>query len=164
MNTSAKKTFRKRRLFPRSLKEAVSAATKPLMDKQGKLYSALLRDWNQIVGPYALVSRPDRLQFPAHDGKGATLYLSVRPAAAPELAYATEQLLEQCARYFGYRAIERIVLHQSHGTFDSNPVPQAVEKETSRKSAALPAYVPTEMRSVLERLAIHVTSASDKKK
>ena len=161
-----KKEYRKRRLFPRSIQEVVKDATKPMMNKQGKLYGALLRDWPQIVGAErAAVTRPQRLQFPATEASGATLHLDVRPAAAPELAYAMEQMLEQCARYFGYRAIARIVIHASHQGFVD-----AVEEKIATpaltqtmKSTSLPDSVPSEMRAVFERLARHVASTSDKK-
>ncbi len=158
MSAPTKKPFRKRRLFPRSLQEVVKDATKPLMDKQGKLYSALLRDWAKIVGPErAALTRPQRLQFPAREASGAVLHLDVRPASAPELTYATEQLLEQCARYFGYRAIERIVLHATHGMFDTKDADEKLAAE--RPIAAAPTLapsVPKEMRAVLERIGAHV--------
>lgn len=164
MTPAPKKQFRKRRLFPRTLQEVVRDATKPLMSKQGKLYGALLRDWAQIVGvERAAVTRPDRLQFPTTETSGAVLHLHARPAAAPELAYATEQMLEQCARYFGYRAIERIVIHANHTGFGDMPdtLPPSPKKPTA--VAPLPSSIPAEMRAVLERISTHITSTSDKK-
>jgi hypothetical protein len=165
MNAPTKKLYRKRRLFPRSLQEVVKDATQPMMNKQGKLYGALLRDWTQIVGvARAAVTRPQRLQFSTTDGQEAILHLAVRPAAAPEIIYAQEQILEQCARYFGYRAVGRLVLHQTHGTFDEESVVQPTASTPREMSAAaLPASVPAEMRGVFERLAAHVASSSDKK-
>ena len=164
---SDKPAFRKRRLFPRSLEETVKAATQPLMDKQGKIYGALLRDWAQIVGAErAAYTRPQKLQFPPTQTSGAILHLAVRPAMAPELAYATEQMLERCARYFGYRAIDRIVLHPTHGMFDppADAAPALPAADTKNTVAPMLTHgMPEEMRAVLERMAQHVTSASDKK-
>lgn len=163
MSVSAKKPFRKRRLFPRSLEEALKDATKPLMSKQGKLYSALLRDWAAIVGTErAALTRPQRLQFPSTHDHGATLHLHVRPAAAPELTYALDVMLEQCARYFGYRAIERIVLHPAYGMFEAEAA--ATEAITTDHAiAAVPPAMPSnsamspEMRHTLARIAAHLT-------
>lgn len=102
-------------LFPRTLGDVVKKATQPLMDSQGKLYGSLLRDWGVIVGPErAHTTRPQCLKWPNAQASGAVLHLDVAAAIAPELAYETEQLLEKCARYFGYRAIARIVIHPSH--------------------------------------------------
>lgn len=167
MTTPKKKPFRKRHLFARSVDDVVKEATKPLMHKQGKLYGALLRDWEKIVGSKrACVTRPDRLQFPTTEAGGATLHVLARPAAAPELAYETEQMLEQCARHFGYRAITRIVIHASHTLATADAETPAPPKSNSPANITLPtsqnSAIPSEMRSVLERIARHV-SASDKK-
>ena len=163
MSKSKQKEFRKRHLFARSLGDVVKQATQPLMNKQGKLYGALLRDWATIVGPErAAVTKPDRIQFASGQSPDATLHLAVRPAAAPELAYVTEQILEQCARYFGYRAITRVVLHPTHGMFDTkentHPSP-----DLSTAPKPLPANIPADMQGVLGRIAAHLSSTIVKK-
>ncbi len=166
MTTPTKKTYRKRHLFARSVMDVVKEATKPLMTKQGKLYGALLRDWPQIVGTErASVTRPERLQFPANDANGAILHLAVRPSIAPELAYVQEQLLEQCARYFGYRAITRIVIHATREGFSPDEeIASTPAKPTPTVPATpLPTSIPNEMRRVLERISTHLASPSDKK-
>lgn len=163
---SEKPRRRKTRLFPRSIGELVTTNTAPLMTRHGKLYSALLRDWERIVGKErAAICRPERLQFPRHDAQNATLHLAVRPAAAPELTYATEQLMEQCARYFGYRAITRIILHASYDTWalpspDLSPMrPPLSTPSTSSTNTAIPPLaddIPPELRAVLSRIATHI--------
>ena len=164
MNQPTKKSYRKRHLFPRTVEDVLKNATKPLMDKQGKLYSALLSHWEQIVGPErAAVTRPQRLQFPTGDMQGAILHLSVRPSAAPELAYVTEQMLEQCARYFGYRAIGRVVIHATHGMFEMKEEPTKAAQPAA-SAAPLPASIPTDMRDILQRMSAHFASAIVKKK
>ena len=170
MSTPDKPPRRRTRLFPRALDEVVKSATKPLMDKQGKLYDALLRDWLLIVGQArARVCKPQRLQFATGEGMGATLHLSVRPAVMLELNYELEQMLEQCARYFGYRAVTRIVLHHDPAMI----TPTLDEEYDSLAEPAPPAYtppprplpddVPPEMRAVLERISKHVGSKVVKK-
>lgn len=148
-----KPEYRKRHLFARSLDEVVKVATKPMMDKQGKIYSALLSNWSTIVGAdRAKVTRPQRLQFPHTDAAGATLHIDVHPAKAPEMHYAQEQMLEQCARYFGYRAIERLVFHPCHDLVKNTaveapkPVPTAPD--------------PTDLREVLQRMRQRIMSGA----
>lgn len=163
MSTASKKPYRKRHLFARSVSDVVKEATKPLMGKQGKLYGALLSDWAQIVGPArAAVTRPERLQFSTPEASGATLHVHARPSAAPELAYEREAMLEQCARYFGYRAIERIIIHATHEGFHDAPK-AAAPAALTQPAAALPPQLPAEMRDVLARLSTHIASPSDKK-
>jgi hypothetical protein len=163
MSTKPQKTYRKKRLFPRTLSDVVKEATKPFMDKQGKLYGALLRDWSQIVGEErARLTRPQRLQFVTQEASGAILHIEARPHAAPELSYATEQMLEQCARYFGYRAIARIVIHATHHGFEQEEM-VATSAPKPLAEQPLPARVPDEMRAAFARIAAHIASASDKK-
>ena len=164
MTTPTKKPFRKRHLFARSVNDVVKEATKPLMSKQGKIYGALLRDWAQIVGTErAKVTRPERLQFANGEALAATLHINARPHAAPELTYAHEQMLEQCARYFGYRAIDRIIIHATHAGFTDDDVPTPAPPKKPSAAAPLPKSIPSEMRGVLERLSRHIASPSDKK-
>ena len=135
-------------LFPRALGDVVKTATQPLMDAQGKLYGALLRDWAVIVGAErAKNTRPQCLKWHNAKAEGAVLHLDVSRAVAPELAYETEQMLEQCARYFGYRAITRIVIHPSHA-FTTQPVVAAKPKPEASAGEA----TPNTMMDILQRM------------
>lgn len=132
-------------LFPKTLGDAIKHATKPLMDKQGKLYGALLRDWPTIVGPErAKNTRPQCLKWPNQQAEGAVLHLDAAASIAPELQYETAQMLEQCARYFGYKAIARIVIHPSHelGAQQAATKPAPVKTEVA----------PTDMMEILHRM------------
>ena len=151
MSEAKKPEYRKRHLFARSLDEVVKNATKPMMDKQGKLYSALLTNWAAIVGEErARSTRPGRLQFPAKEASGATLHIDVHPAKAPEMQYAHEQIIEQCARYFGYRAITRILCHPAHD-FLTHPEPEK-PKESQPE--------PADLREVLQRMRARIMSGT----
>lgn len=108
-------TFRKRRLFPRTLDEVVKATTKPMMDAQGSFTVKLLRDWPQIVGVAAAKQmQPKRVIFPHKDTTGGILHLSVTPELAPEITYRVEAIIEQIARYTGFKAIDRIIIHADY--------------------------------------------------
>lgn len=158
MSDKKKTTYRKTHLFARSLDEVVKVATKPMMDKQSKLYSALLANWPAIVGSErARVTRPGRLQFPTKDAHSATLHLDVHPAKAPEMHYASEQILEQCARYFGYRAIQRIVFHPCYD------LPMAAEPQKPRKTD-LSTAAPADLSEVLQRMRQRIMSGTPESK
>lgn len=130
-------------LFPRALGDVMKTATKPLMDKQGKLYGALLRDWPTIIGPErATQTRPQRLQWQSKDASSAILHLDVAASVAPELAYEHEQMIEKCARYFGYRAITRIVIHPSH----------EIAAQPAKPAAKSVPQNPNDMMDILQRM------------
>jgi hypothetical protein len=186
MTAPKKQEYRKRHLFARSLDEVVKNATKPMMDKQGKIYGALLANWPAIVGEErAKHTRPGRLQFPAKEATGATLHLDAHPAKAPELQYAHEQILEQCARYFGYRAITRIIIHPAHDMIkneSSQYATRSAQREPERSvrggsgsdgglaPSAAPAAssktpdaptAPQDMRELLQRLKSRIMSNAE---
>ncbi len=144
---------RKRHLFARSLGDVVKNATKPMMDKQGKLYGALLGNWPAIVGPErAAITRPQKLVFPRADAVGATLHLAVHPAHAAELPYMLDAMVEQCARYFGYRAIARIICHSA---------PELARAATPEPPAPV-TDTPQDMRELLQRLRQRIMSEPPK--
>lgn len=156
MTEGKKPVYRKRYLFPRGLGEVVNLATKPMMDKQGKLYGALIRDWAVIVGDErARITTPQKLQFPTTEASGAVLHLGVHPAHTPELQYAAAQIIEQCARYFGYKAIERIVLHADYQQLPAMP-------SEPIKSPEEPALSADEARSFFAAMRANLHSADDK--
>lgn len=166
MSHSKKSPARPRRLFPRSAAEVLRAATQPILDQKGKLYGALLRDWERIAGDArAAISRPMRLQFPASQASGGILHLQVAAHAAPALAYEETQILEACARHFGYRAIERVVLHPSYDWLNppaqppsQQPAPEAPAAATSATQPPLPAEAPATVREALARIAALIKS------
>ena len=156
MTEPKKPVWRKRHLFPRGLGEVVNLATKPMMDTQGKLYGALIRDWAVIVGDErARITTPQKLQFPTSETSGAVLHLGVHPAHTPELQYAAAQIIEQCARYFGYKAIERIVLHADYQQMPSTPNAPA-------KMPTEPAISAEEARAMFAAMRANLHSTDDK--
>lgn len=155
-----KKIYRSARLFPQTLAEVVKTATKPMLDERGKLYGALLRDWATIVGEQrAKVTKPSRIQYYSKQ-EGATLYVDTTPAAAPELSYATEQMMEQCARYFGYRAITRIIFNPVHGLFAAESPAQEKPAEAV-KPLTLPDNLPRELKEIFTRMTNNLKGSTD---
>ena len=139
---------RPRRLFPRSLSEVVKAATQPLMQRQGQVYGALLRDWVSIIGPErAQYITPQRAQFSRHEGEGITLHVNVSAEKAPEVSYMQQALLEALARYFGYRAVTRLVLHTS---YDRRAVDSPTKPLTPPAESA-----PKDLKDIFKRLQKH---------
>jgi hypothetical protein len=117
--TTPKPTYRKRRLFPRTLNEVVKVTTKPMLDAQGNFTIKLMRDWTEIVGRDAAKSmQPKKVIFPKTETTGGILHLSVTPELAPEIAYRATAIIEQIARYTGFKAIERIIIHADYAASD----------------------------------------------
>lgn len=124
---------RKYSLFPKTLASVVEPVTRPLFKTQGLAGSRLLTEWDSIVG--ASLARhclPEKLSFPAGKKTGGTLTISVENGFATELQHMQPIILERIAGYFGYAAVNRIVI--SHGW-----TAPAKEEHLPKPRPALPA-------------------------
>lgn len=83
--------------------------------KRGFAELRLLTEWRVIVGEaLARVCRPIRVSYKGRTtGLGATLYVAAEGARAPELAMQEPQIIERVNRFYGYRAISRLMIDQS---------------------------------------------------
>lgn len=103
------------RLFPRTLREVVAKAARPIMKKRGFAESSILLDWPSIVGTeLSQHAHPIKIQFPRGESTGGTLTVRCTPAFAPELQLLTPIVLDKLSMHIGYRAIDRIVIEQHH--------------------------------------------------
>jgi hypothetical protein len=89
--------------------------------------------WPTIIGAeIARLARPETIKWPRGakvrgdasevDAKagGATLVIACAPAFALDISYRTQDIIDRINRYFGYRAIAQLKVHQVPGT-DANP-------------------------------------------
>lgn len=117
-------------LFPSSLGRLTDMLVKPALKKRGFAEHRLLTDWPMIVGEEcARFATPKKLSFPrsTENGRaeeGGTLHVDVLSAYALELQYQQPAILEKITQYFGYRAITRIVMHQTQNMRKQNPLPE----------------------------------------
>src|SRR3546814_4369595 len=87
----------------------------------GFVQSSVVSRWPEIVGDrYAEVSAPDSICFPSGERDGGTLTLVVEGAFAPLLQQVTPAIIERVNRFFGYRAVSRVVLR--HGRSEERRV------------------------------------------
>jgi hypothetical protein len=95
----------------------LSQLTKPLMDplfrRQGFAKKEIVTRWADIVGvALAQSSRPEKISFPRHARQGGTLMVRVEGSFALELQHRQADVLERLNSYFGYQAVDKIVIRQ----------------------------------------------------
>ncbi len=105
---------RKRAAKMRPLAATLDAATAGVFRRRGFSESSLAKDWASIVGPdMAARCLPRGLKFPRQgERRDGSLTLRVAPGFAIQLQHLTPLLIERINAYFGYRAIDRLVLNQ----------------------------------------------------
>jgi hypothetical protein len=102
---------------PTELSQSLNVITKPIFRKRGLSENKLISDWNVIVGiEYGNRSTPKKISFYRQSKDNGTLYIETYDSGvALELEYMKEIVLEKIARYFGYKAIAKIVITQRPG-------------------------------------------------
>ncbi len=130
--------------------------------KFGFVQSAIVSRWSEIVGErYARVSSPESIRFPAGRKSAGVLTLLVQGAHAPLMQHLTPLIVERVNRFFGYRAIDRLVFRQ--GKPAAQPVPtkrpelRPVPKELGE---GLRQIADPELRACLESLAARIATSN----
>lgn len=110
----------------------------------GFVQSSVVSRWPEIVGDrYAEVSAPDSIRFPQGERDGGTLTLLVEGAFAPLLQQVTPEIIDRVNRFFGYRAVARVVLR--HGVVERA---RGKKAKSTEPAAALPAEMDTSLRAI----------------
>jgi hypothetical protein len=96
-----------------SLAATLQKVTRRTLGRHGLAEGGLVTDWAAVVGEtIAERSLPLRLSFTGSGRRDGTLHVRVSGALALELQHLEPQILERINGYFGYRAVERLRIHQ----------------------------------------------------
>jgi hypothetical protein len=125
--------------------------------RRGFLEARILTDWPQIVGPaLAAQATPLKLVFPRGNAEGASLQVRVNGAYALELQHQAPLMIERINRYFGYRALARLVLSQGPPAAPApppaTPVPTAPPAQAAALDARLEIVENPQLRAALQGL------------
>ena len=97
----------------RPLDSIIERITKPVRKKRGFAEARVINEWDSIVGSaLAQYSIPQKLSFPKGAQSGATLYLLCDATWALELQHYEPMIKDRLATFFGYKAVDRIVIKQ----------------------------------------------------
>lgn len=119
-------------MSPRALAASLPKVTKPVLEKHGRAYAALIAEWANIVGPaLAGMSLPEKLATSAN-AMGSVLTVRVAGAAATEFQHLTPQILDRINTFLGYGAVTRLKLVQA-------PLPGPARRPAPRPVAPSPA-------------------------
>jgi len=100
-------------MTPRAIAATLPKVTKPVLEKRGRAYAALIAEWSGMVGPHlAEVSLPERLTWPHSAETGGTLLVRVSGAAATDFQHLAPQIMERINIFLGFTAVARLKLVQ----------------------------------------------------
>jgi hypothetical protein len=111
-------------MFAKAVGAFLPKVTAAAFQKFGFHSAEIMSSWSTIVGTeLARLTRPESIKWPrgnkvagAGDDEGrsagATLIIATDPAFALEVSYRHGEIIDRINRYFGYRAIAQIKVHQ----------------------------------------------------
>jgi len=100
----------------RSFKDTLPTEAKRILNKKGKIYNETLDNWKYLVGKDLFkVCYPKSFKG-SNKINGSSLNIMVKRGSEVDIEYSKKDIIKKINTYFGYQAIERIVLN----TFDGN--------------------------------------------
>lgn len=96
----------------KSLSRLISPLVKSACRRLPLSQVRIILEWSQIVGPtWASICTPERLHFPSRETqRQGILYLKIKSCHATQIAYGQSQILERINQFYGYPAVERLLL------------------------------------------------------
>ncbi len=147
----------------RSLAAMLPRIARPAFGKRGFVEAGVLTDWPVIVGPVlAAETRPIKLSFPRGARVDGTLQIRVTSAFSTELQHLAPLVIERINRYFGYGAVQRLVLSQGPvirpPRNKRRPLPDPGPEALERLETRVAAIEDEELRAALAGLGRQVAS------
>lgn len=145
----------------RSVAELLPDAGRASFRKFGFVQHSVVSRWAEIVGQrYAGVSAPESIRFPQGKRANGTLTLTVSSAHAPMMQHVAPEIVERVNRFFGYPAVEKIVMRQGViARTAPKPARPELKPVPLELGASLRAVGDPELRAVLESLARGIATA-----
>jgi hypothetical protein len=130
--------------------------------RYGFVQSGIVTRWADIVGPkYAGVSSPESIRFPPGKKAEGLLTVTVKGAHASMMQHIAPEIVERVNRFFGYAAVQRLVLRQGNvAARPSRVAPPSLKpiEPPAALGAGLRAIADPELRAVLGALAAGVAA------
>jgi hypothetical protein len=130
--------------------------------KRGFASAELLARWPEIAGAeIAEHSQPEKIRWPSRrqggEAQPGTLVLRVEGPTALEIQHLSAIILERVNRFFGWRAIDEIRLHQAPlARRKSRPLPALDQESAARIASGLSDIRDDSLRAALGRLGAAV--------
>ena len=100
----------------RSFKDTLPTEAKRILNKKGKIYNETLDNWKYLVGKDLFKICYPKSFKGSNKINGSSLNIMVKRGSEVDLEYSKKDIIKKINTYFGYQAIERIILN----TFDGN--------------------------------------------
>ena len=158
-----------RRGYPRRLGSLLPPEARKALRKFGFADADIITKWKAIAGQrFGDRTVPTRLIYPRGERRGGTLHLMVDSGFAVELQHIEPLLIERINSYYGYAAVEKLVIQQGFlpraaPTNDEESIP--LSKQHQKEIASIRETTRNdELKAALVRLGERVMASEEKKR
>ena len=145
----------------RSISDLVPEIGRTAFRKFGFIQSSVVSRWREIVGDhYAGATAPESIRFAPGKRDDGVLTLTVDSGFAVMVQHVAPEIIERVNRFFGYRAVARLVIRQ--GRVEARPAPparSALRPAPAEMTEGLRAIADPGLRASLESLAARVSAS-----
>lgn len=144
-----------------SLSELAGGLNARVFRRYGFAKREIISRWADIVGPVlGRMSQPERLVFPQAEQGAGSLYIRVEGSFAPELHHLEDMIIERINEYYGFKAVERLVIRhgpvQKGPLLKARPAPNITDSQKSDLEKRLSGVQDHKLQGVLYRLGAEV--------
>jgi hypothetical protein len=105
----------------------VNAIT-PICQQNGFMQARILLEWDSIIpSDFSRFCMPVKVSFPPKKRSEGRLVVRATSSMATELAYWEQLILSRINQYFGYQAIDKIVILQGPVSIKTAPAKRAIK-------------------------------------
>lgn len=161
--------------FAKAVGAFVPKVTSAVFEKYGFHSAEIMASWETIAGAeLARLTRPETIKWPrgarapvdadeAGRSSGATLVIACDPAFALEVSYRHKEIMDRINRYFGYRAVSQIKVHQVPRAQMAVSAQKSLQQPAGTKAATENAAIPPgDIAAALEALGRSIAAASSR--
>ena len=98
------------------------------LKKRGFIHNKIIASWPTLAGDAKNCSFPLKINFPKNKKASGTLHIKIKSGLGPELEMQSKEIIDKINSMFGYKAINKIKLHNSFFKSDSNELGISFEK------------------------------------
>ena len=98
------------------------------LKKRGFIHNKIITSWSTLAGDAKDWSLPLKIDFPKNKKEEGTLHIKIKSGLGPELEMQSKEIIDKINSMFGYKAINKIKLHNSFFRDDYNELDINSEK------------------------------------
>ena len=96
---------------PKKISDFTNKIVNPIIQKKSFLFSRILMLWQELIGENEVFCEPIKIVDNSNKKSLKSLHVRLNSAYAPEFNFKSIRVIEKINSHFGYKVIDKIILH-----------------------------------------------------